>query len=168
MNLATKKYSSAQESMIANTLNWKVVAGSGAVACLPGDVISDNWLGECKTHTSPRQKIQFMRNHWEKIKEEAMMKRRMPILFTDDGSQKAARTWCLFALNCIKPVDCVACNFPSSIRTNVIASHEFLQSLVTAATATHPGANIIFISKWKDEDICICNLKTFAYLIGVR
>ena len=92
--MATKDYSSKQENMIADSLGWSVVAGSGAAACYPGDIISDEWLGECKTHLSPGKKIFFSKKVWKKIQDEAMVKRRFPVIFTDDGSQKSKHTWC--------------------------------------------------------------------------
>lgn len=93
--MATKDFSSKQESMIADYLSWDVVSGSGAAACHPGDIISDNWLGECKTHEKPGHKIFFSKDVWKKICDEAMSKGRSPVLFTDDGSQKIENTWCI-------------------------------------------------------------------------
>lgn len=101
MNLeATKVYSSKQENLIAYSLGWDVVSGSGAAACWPGDVISQEWLGECKTHTSSGKNILFSLDVWNKINEEAMVKQRKPVLFVDDGSQKLSNTWvCVNELN---------------------------------------------------------------------
>lgn len=99
--MATKDYSSKQEKMIADYLNWKVVSGSGAAPCVPGDVISYSWLGECKTHTSERSDITFLDSWWQKIKDEAVIKRRTPVLFVDNGTQKSNCTWCLFPLNAL-------------------------------------------------------------------
>lgn len=96
--MATKDYSSKQEKMIAYYLNWRVVSGSGAAPCVPGDVISYSWLGECKTHTSEKADIAFLDSWWQKIKEEAIVKHRNPVLFVDNGTQKADCTWCLFSL----------------------------------------------------------------------
>lgn len=93
---STKVHSSAQESMIAKFLGWSVVSGSGASNCHPGDLISDEWLGECKTHISPGKRIQFNFKVWSKICEEASSKFRYPVLFVDDGSQKLANTWVMF------------------------------------------------------------------------
>lgn len=82
--------------MIADYLGWSVVTGSGARPCHPGDVISDDWLGECKTHEKSGHTIFFSSDVWEKIVEEATKMHRSPVLFTDDGSQKLENTWCIF------------------------------------------------------------------------
>ena len=93
--MSTKDYSSKQEKMIADYLNWKVVVGSGSRACHPGDIISDDWLGECKTHTKVDQPVFFSSDVWTKICNEASFQHRNPVLFSDDGSQKINRTWCM-------------------------------------------------------------------------
>ena len=93
---STKYYSSKQENSIAHYLGWEVVSGSGARDCHPGDIVSDSWLGECKTHTSPGKKISFIKSVWHKICEEAQSKFKFPVLFVDDGSQAINKTWCLF------------------------------------------------------------------------
>ena len=56
-NKPTKFYSERQEKYIANQLGWDVVTGSGARDCHPGDVKSDAYLGECKTHTTVKKYI---------------------------------------------------------------------------------------------------------------
>ena len=93
--MATKDFSTPQEQQIAEYLGWEVVKGSGAVACLPGDICSENWLGECKTHIKS-SKVSFDWKWWSKIKDEAMTKFRMPALFTDDGTQRNNHTWVVF------------------------------------------------------------------------
>ena len=94
--MAIKDYSTKQEHMIADYLGWDVVSGSGARPCHPGDIISDDWLGECKTHEQRGKPIFFSQSVWEKIVEEATKTHRTPVLFTDDGSQKSENTWCIF------------------------------------------------------------------------
>lgn len=103
--MSTKDYSSRHEHMIADYLNWKVVSGSGAAPCVPGDVISYSWLGECKTHTSVQDDITFLDTWWQKIKEEAVVKWRKPVLFVDNGTQKSTNTWCLFPLSALDGKD---------------------------------------------------------------
>ncbi|MCM1223697.1 MAG: hypothetical protein NC548_55530 [Lachnospiraceae bacterium] len=93
--MSTKDFSSKQEKMIAAYLGWSVVSGSGSRPCHPGDIIGDDWLGECKTHTSSGNSIFFSSEVWKKICDEAMFQHRNPVLFTDDGSQKLDRTWCI-------------------------------------------------------------------------
>ena len=93
---STKYYSTKQENLIADYLGWKVVTGSGARAFHPGDVVSDQWLGECKTHTEPFSNLRFDFDVWTKISREAASQFKKPVLFVDDGSQTIERTWCLF------------------------------------------------------------------------
>ena len=93
--MATKDYSNKQESLIANYLGWKRVSASGACDCHPGDIISEEWLGECKTHTKPIKEIRFVYSQWSKICEEAMTTRRFPVIFVDNGTQAIPGTWCM-------------------------------------------------------------------------
>lgn len=94
--MATKDFSSIQERRVAAELNWHVVSGSGARPCSPGDIESDQWLGECKTHTERNKPIVFYLDVWHKLKTEAMFRRKNPVLIVDDGSQQINKTWCLF------------------------------------------------------------------------
>lgn len=103
----TKLYSNKQEKMIANYLGWSVVSGSGSRDFHPGDIVDDNWLGECKTHTTLLDKVVFYRTHWDKICKEATEYMRYPVLFADDGSQRIDHT--LVMLSCL--------NFPDNCHT---------------------------------------------------
>ena len=93
--MATKDYSSVQEQKVADALGWEVVTGSGARPVTPGDVKSDSWLGECKTHTESGQKIFFDLAVWQKVEKEADATHRSPALIVDDGSQDLSHTWVL-------------------------------------------------------------------------
>lgn len=88
-----KEYSSKQEKMIADYLEWHQVVGSGARPTFTGDVEGLDWLGECKTHVSPGHKILFDINVFDKIVKEASAKFKQPAYFVDDGSQKISKTW---------------------------------------------------------------------------
>lgn len=94
-SMATKDYSNKQESIIANYLGWKRVSASGARDCHPGDIKSEEWLGECKTHTKLIKEIRFVYAQWSKICEEAMTSRRFPVMFVDNGTQAISGTWCM-------------------------------------------------------------------------
>lgn len=94
--MGTKEFSSKQETKVACFLGWDVVSGSGARDCHPGDIMSDDWLGECKTHEKPGHTIVFWLKVWDKICEEAMAKHRYPLLIVDDGSQNLCKTWVMF------------------------------------------------------------------------
>ena len=97
--VTNKEASTKQESMIAKSLAWKTVTGSGSTPFRKGDVVSDKWLGECKTHTSSGHKIVFDLDVWSKIKDEAQVHNRFPVLFVDDGSQKLSETWACFQVS---------------------------------------------------------------------
>lgn len=89
----TKYYSSKQEKMIAEYLGWKQVSASGARRFNPGDIISDRFLCECKTHENFVDRIEIPKATWEKISSEAFSVFRIPVLFIDNGTQKAENTW---------------------------------------------------------------------------
>lgn len=103
MSKPTKYYSELQENRVSSYLGWKTVVGSGATATRPGDIISDQWLGECKTHTKKTDKIIFKIDHWQKIKKEAQSKFKYPVLVTDNGTQEIKDTWCLIDYNLYCP-----------------------------------------------------------------
>ena len=98
-----KKFSTKQEKMVADSLGWDVVKGSGSRSLYPGDVSSSKWLGECKTHTEPNQRVKISYLVWEKIVDEAVAMRKYPALFVDDGSQKPSSTWCITSQLPYKP-----------------------------------------------------------------
>ena len=90
---STKEFSIKQENMIADALGWIRVKGSGSRPTHPGDVISDDWVGECKTHISESDTITIKLSDWNKLQTECGFKR--PVLFVDGGSQCADKTWCV-------------------------------------------------------------------------
>lgn len=112
MSMPTKYYSELQENRIAGYLGWHTVVGSGATATKPGDVFSDQWLGECKTHTKKTDKITFKLSHWEKIRKEAQSKFKFPVLFTDDGTQDIHNTWCLIDCSVSCPTETTLLKVP--------------------------------------------------------
>lgn len=161
----TKTYSSKQENMVADFLDWEVVAGSGAAACYPGDVISDMWLGECKTHTKAGHKIFFDRNVWEKIKEEAYVKHRRPVLITDDGTQWARNTWCVCLKNHLEMEDVVVSPMIKGVNKNISFSGE--DQKISAKTLLRTRSALpVFSCKWGKDDVIICELYVFAQLRG--
>lgn len=98
MEHPTKYYSSIQEKAVADALGWKTVSASGSRPGHPGDVISDEWLVECKTHVKQQNKITFKLDVWDKLVIEATSVFKYPVLIVDDGSQKLSNTWCLINL----------------------------------------------------------------------
>lgn len=93
--MSYKDFSVKQENMIADSLGWHRVSGSGSRHTYPGDVESESWLGECKTHVEPSDRIIFKLNVWNKLFDEATSKFKYPVLFVDDGTQRQESTWCL-------------------------------------------------------------------------
>lgn len=119
--LPTKYYSYRQEHGVANYLGWEVVTGSGARDFHPGDIITESWLGECKTHTKFSSKLRFNADVWKKIVAEAQSKLRYPVLFTDDGSQKMEHTWCVYPYKLVSPgFDTVIVDLNIPTQTNLI------------------------------------------------
>ena len=94
--MTNKQASDKQEKSIAKYLGWHQVKGSGARPTFTGDVESIEWLGECKTHTTPNHKIHFDIKVWNKIVDEAAAKFRTPVYFSDDGSQEFSKTFVMF------------------------------------------------------------------------
>lgn len=123
--MATKDFSGKQEKLIASFLGWNVVSGSGARACYPGDIIGDEWLGECKTHETSNKSIFFSQKVWEKIVDEATAKHRKPVLFVDDGSQTIDKTWCIFNYFAV-PDDWKLIELPKKFKVNITLKHEYL------------------------------------------
>lgn len=97
--MTNKQASDKQEKAIAKYLGWHQVKGSGSRPTFTGDVESIEWLGECKTHTTPNHKIHFDCKVWNKIVDEAAAKFRTPVYFSDDGSQDLSKTFVMFSAN---------------------------------------------------------------------
>lgn len=95
MSEPTKYYSSRQEHMVADYLGWSVVSGSGARSFNPGDIRSDDFLGECKTFTKESDDVYCYNSVWSKITEEATSVMKKPVLFIDNGTQQSQNTWCV-------------------------------------------------------------------------
>lgn len=94
--ISTKTFSNRQESMISEYLGWDKVAASGARNFHPGDIICDDWIGECKTRMDVKDDIIFYANQWLKICEESQGVFRYPALFVDNGSQSIEYTWVMY------------------------------------------------------------------------
>lgn len=68
---ATRYYSKQQEKKVAKAVNGKRTANSGATAFQKGDVITTEWLIECKTKTKDSQSITIKEDWLLKNEEEA-------------------------------------------------------------------------------------------------
>ena len=62
----TRKFSSKQEQYIAELLEGKQQSNSGATAYNKGDVITDDWLIECKTTTKPKSSFSIKKEWIDK------------------------------------------------------------------------------------------------------
>lgn len=68
----TKFFSNAQEKDVAKLVGGKVVAGSGSPHFCCGDVITDDWLFECKTSMRPKQSFSIKKEWIDKNERERM------------------------------------------------------------------------------------------------
>ena len=155
----TKDFSSKQEKQIADYLGWETVVCSGAMAAIPGDIKSDMWLGECKTHTEKDSKIKFYSSVWSKIVEEANSQFKFPILFVDDGSQKIERTWCMIP-------DSLAANYGYQLknipyRLGVSISFDGYDFKKLYKEIFDEGIKVIYSAKWGNYNIAILPLDLF-------
>ena len=71
MNRPTRFYSNRQEKAVAKVLDGKQQSNSGATAFHKGDVVTDDWLIECKTATKAKASFAIQREWLIKNKEEA-------------------------------------------------------------------------------------------------
>lgn len=158
-NLSSKFYSNKQEKLLASSLGWSVVSGSGARNLYPGDIESEEWLGECKTHTTPNHKIVFYQSVWDKISDEAISKYRFPALFVDDGSQTTKHTWVLFKSLPAKPFEFQ--NYPYDIKSNISFKSLDMLKHIHSLDASKP---IIFKLRKDRKILYICRFDDFVDL----
>ena len=167
MAQSTKTFSSKQEKMVAKELGGYQIGGSGAMPGAPGDVKTYDWLVECKTHTTPDQKITFNAAVWNKIKDEAMAMHRKPVLIVDDGSQSASKTWCMCRSANLNLATTVACDLPLTIKKNITCSHDKLSEVLKQVGKQYVGAfyeGVAFEVTWEGDDVLILPLKLFKEL----
>ena len=91
MNRPTRFYSNRQEKAVAKAVGGRQTANSGATAFQKGDVLSDNWLIECKTSTTEKASFSIKREWLDKNREEAFAMNRdynaLCFDFGDNGSR---------------------------------------------------------------------------------
>ena len=171
MNDSTKEFSSKQEKLISNELGWETVVASGARPGAPGDIISEEWLGECKTHTAPGNKIFFDALVWDKIQQEAMMRHRKPVLFVDDGSQSLDNTWVLCNEASILQVNTASVDFPFAVRKNVSFDSEKGKVKLKEFFSKSGGGivfdNMIYSLTWGTSQVVIMEFSTFKELFDL-
>lgn len=154
--MSTKDFSNKQEKMIASYLGWKQVSGSGSRPTVTGDVIGDEWLGECKTHTTRGHRILFDVKVWEKIVGEASAKFKQAAYFVDDGSQRSDKTWVMFMQTALSSNFTVV-KYPYSINKTTT----FEQAQMKAITPDMTVHKLQFGA----YDVMVCSLYTFSQII---
>ena len=68
---STRYYSERQEKMVAKKIGGKVVPNSGAATFVAGDVVTKDWLIECKTKTKDCSSFTIKEDWLLKNEEEA-------------------------------------------------------------------------------------------------
>ena len=58
----TRYFSNKQETTVANTLNGNKVSGSGSPRFCAGDVLTNDFLIECKTTTKPKESFSIKKD----------------------------------------------------------------------------------------------------------
>ena len=72
----TRYYSNRQEKSVAKAVNGKQTANSGATNFQKGDIITDNFLIECKTCMEDKKSFSIKKEWIDKNKEEAFAMRK--------------------------------------------------------------------------------------------
>lgn len=163
--MATKDFSSRQEALLASSLGWDVVTGSGARPCVPGDIQNDAWLGECKTHVTAGQKIFFDLDVWKKITAEADAKHRSPALLVDDGSQNTSSTWVLCRQVSADTSTMAMCDPCFNVRKNISFDHDKATTYLKSLYKTGGGIvfdYICFELTWNNENVLVMPFDTFC------
>lgn len=68
---STRYYSDKQETTVAKIMSGSKIPNSGATPFVKGDVMTSDWLIECKTCMTPKQSFSIKKNWLLKNKEEA-------------------------------------------------------------------------------------------------
>ena len=166
MTKNNKYYSNRQETMIAKYLGWYQVVGSGSRPFIPGDVNSCHWLGECKTHDTEKSNIVFLKKHWLKICEEAIAKRKFPVLFTDNGTQLSNNTWVMLPLSVFDPS---IVNIIDGVK-NTSFKNTSLTFNLADTTELYKKNRVddkynVFKIRWEERDLAVTTLSTFKDFI---
>ena len=72
MRRPTRFYSNRQEEAVARAVGGKKTANSGATAFYKGDVLTADWLFECKTVVEPRKSFSLKKEWFHKAREEML------------------------------------------------------------------------------------------------
>lgn len=162
--MSKKDFSNKQEKLIANSLNWSVVKGSGARHLYPGDIYSDEWLGECKTHVEAGKLIQFNFKVWNKIVDESMSVRKYPVLFVDDGSQSLSKTWCICPI--LPPDTCLILKYPFRLHKSSISFNHEKMLKIKKDDEHMNNKCIIYSFMLGDQSIYLMHFQDFLTFYG--
>lgn len=163
--MTNKEASCRQEKMVANYIGWNVVSGSGSRPFKPGDITSDYFLVECKTHINHQDKICFKLQHWTKICEEARAKNKLPLLVTDNGTQKYNHTWVMTPLKFVQ--NCTTVNIIDGWNNTSRSGNTIMFDDISAKQLyllkSVPHQTSVFIARWNSDDdyLAIMPLREF-------
>ena len=157
-----KDYSIKQETQIAEFLGWRRVAGSGSRPNAPGDIVSTEWLGECKTHIKSGCTIHFDLKIWSKIVDEASSQFKQPAYFVDDGSQRINRTWVIFNLQDFNP-DVMVSVRPDTKSLNFVSS-DMVQDMINQLNGSK-CSKLVYKFRLGVRFVMMTDLTTFKELI---
>ena len=101
--MTKKQASDKQEKLVAKTLGWKQVKGSGSRPNHPVDA---------------DHKVHFAKDIWDKIVEEADSRFKSPAYFSDDGSQTEDKTWVIFRERYL-PDDIDVKPYPEDLKSSI-------------------------------------------------
>lgn len=165
---STKYYSTIQENMVAKYLGWKVVSGSGARDLSPGDVISDKYIGECKTHMNIVNDIIFRADVWDKICAEGLSRFKHPVLIVDDGTQKDVNTWIMTSWQAIDISKCAVYECPLTlfkISVNIKFDNSSMKTLRNRLYLSE-SRPIAFTFKFRGDDVVTMCLEDFREAVN--
>ena len=159
-----KEASRIQETRIADALGWSVVSGSGSRHLNPGDVISENWMGECKTHVNHGHRIKFDLDVWIKIQQEAKSRFKYPVLFSDDGTQNLSHTWAMFPSHSPVDVRIIDPEYPFKFNKHISFEHIVLKNRIINQSGD--GRPILYTVTFGSSDVYIAEFRYFQQLFG--
>ena len=86
----TRKYSGKQEKYVAKQLGGRVQPNSGATPFLKGDLVTNDFLIECKTCVTDKKSFAIKKEWLDKLEEErfAMRKPNMALAFNFGPNQE--------------------------------------------------------------------------------
>lgn len=158
-----KDYSTLHETTVANFLGWSRVSGSGARPNHPGDIVSEEWLGECKTHIRRGEKIKFEYKVWRKLLDEASSQFKRPAYFSDDGSQSVGTTWVMF-LSQDLPKDFLVVQLPEVNQSYSFDGFSRLKDMRSRIDDTE-YSHLVYVIKMRDTYLFLTDLTTFKEII---